>query len=179
MPEEGTGKTTSAGTEKTPPAEGTSGTQTGQKTEESNNNTKAFTQEDVDRLVGKARREEKAKYDKQAQDASKSELEKATNRITELETQIRMRDARDSVVEALSKAGCNNAAAAYRLVSDQIEFDKQGKPENLRELIAEAKALAPQLFGAAGGKSDGGAGGQSGTGGRSMNDLIRQAAGRL
>jgi hypothetical protein len=58
--------------------------------------------------------------------------------------------------------------------------DKEGKPENLRDLLAEVKSLAPEFFPddkKPPGSADGGKQGEANTA-TNMNDLIRRAAGR-
>ena len=67
------------------------------------NKSKTFTQYDLDRLLAKTRREEKAKYEKQLEDANKSELELKNARIAELEAKEAQRATKDEVVTYLKR----------------------------------------------------------------------------
>jgi len=138
---------------------------------------KTFTQEELDRLVGKARREAKAQYEKQIGDAKLNEDERAKAHITELESQLRQRDARDAVIEQATKAGTTNASAVWKLIKDDLEFDANGQIKNLKEALAEAKSVVPQLFPQRPGSANAGDGGDAKPG-ATMNDMIRRAAGR-
>lgn len=177
MPEE----TTSAGTVKTT-AEGNESTATATATQAGKTETaetpKTFTQDDIDRLIGRTKKELKAEYEKQISQAKLSEEERAKAENDTLRKQLRERDAKDAVVTAAQKAGATaNPQAVYRLIKDDLEFDKDGKVTNLEEALAEAKSIAPELFKAVRGTANGGEGNE-GRAGNSMNSIIRRAAGR-
>lgn len=91
--------------------------------------------------------------------------------------QIRSTAVQTSVREAAEAAGARNAKAVWKMVKDDIVVDgEKGDIKNLAEVLAAARAEAPEMFGAGGGKSDAGSkGGSPAT--VSMTDLIRQRAG--
>lgn len=116
---------------------------------------KTFTQDDLDRLLAKTRREEKAKYEKDLENAKKSELERAQAEANELRTRLAERESKDEVTALLSKNGCTRPEAAYRLIQSSITRGKDGEIEDVKALLAEAKELAPEFF--PGGKTPGSA----------------------
>jgi hypothetical protein len=143
---------------------------------------KTFTQADLEKYAAHrsdaVRREEKRKYEQQLKDAQLSEAERATKRIQELEQEIRLRDARETIADAARKANSSNGGAVYKLVRDMLEFDdKTGQVSNLRDVIDYARETAPELFPKRPGSGNGGDG-QAGSFSRNMNDLIRRSAGR-
>jgi len=142
---------------------------------------KTFTQEDLDRLLAKTRREEKAKYEKELANAKKTELERAQAELAEMKAWRAERETKDEVISYLRDKGkCTRPEAAYLLIKSSIQRDKEGKPDNLRDLLAEVKSLAPEFFPdekKPPGSADGGKQGEAQTA-TSMNDLIRRAAGR-
>lgn len=183
MPEEATAEqTTSDATDKNTGSaaqskEEPSGTQAG--TTESSKE-KTFTQADVDRLIGKAKKEQKADFEKKLSQAEQTETERLKAEKAELEIKLRSRDAEDAIATAATKAGAVNAKAVVRLAhAIGLEFDKDGKLANLKDLIVEAKETAPELFPTRTGPANG-ADGNNGAAsvGQSMNDVIRRMAGR-
>lgn len=145
--------------------------------------TKVHTPEEVSRIVarevGKAEKKWKEAADKAQADATKTETERLQGRISELETQIRDRDTKDTVVAALQgrKFAAKNPQAVYRLVKDELDVDKDGKIKNLDEALTQAKADYPELFGL---KPSGSANGGEGSTQASkfdMNSELRRAAG--
>lgn len=119
------------------------------------------------------------------QNSGKSEAEKLAARLKALEDDnaaksaaIRERDARDAIRDAATKAGASNADVIYRAVKGDVEYAADGTATNVDTLVKDLKELAPQLFRAATGKADAGAG----NGGRpknfDMNAQIRAMAGR-
>ncbi len=119
-----------------------------------------------------------------AEDKDKSELQRTVERaekaerdaeehrreLTAVRTERRIRDAAEA-------AGGRNLRAIYRLVKDDAETDDDGGIANLDALIAQAKKDTPEFFRPSVGKADGGANGPTAPG-DTMNDRIRQAAGR-
>jgi hypothetical protein len=141
---------------------------------------KTFTQAEFDAYAERTRKELKKDFEKQLKDAELSEAERTAKRVQELEKEIRLRDAKETVAEAARKAGAANTAAVYKLTYSMLEFDDAGKVSNLRDVIDAAKADAPELFPKRPGSGNGGSGneGSSGSFSRNMNDLIRRSAGR-
>ena len=143
---------------------------------------KTFTQDDLDRLLAKTRREEKTKYEKELENAQKSEVERLKADLAERDAKLAERETKDEVTSFLQKNGCKRPEAAFLLVKSSISRGKDGKIENLKEVIAEAKELAPEFFDdtkARPGGADAGAKQDGGTKsvGQAFNDAIRQAAG--
>jgi hypothetical protein len=156
-----------------------SGTQPG--TAEAAKSKTSFTPEqqaEIDRVVGKARREEQKKLEKKIQEADLTEAEKLKRENAELQLKIRSRDAEDAIAAGCGK-DCTNPKAAVKLAQAiGLEFDDKGKLVNLKDLIAEVKDIAPELFQKRPGRSDSADGVSSSPLGQSMNDVIRRAAGR-
>ena len=143
---------------------------------------KSFTQDDLDRLLAKTRREEKAKYEKDLENANKSELERLKADLAEKDAKLAERDTKDEVTSFLQKSGCKRPEAAFLLVKGSISRGRDGKIEDLKALLAEAKQLAPEFFDdskARPGGADAGAkeGGGTKSVGQAFNDAIRSAAG--
>lgn len=108
---------------------------------------KTFTQDEVNRLLAKDRREFEKKVRDAEEKAKLSEQERLQKEADDLRSQIKERDARDAVQSDAAKLGSSNPAAVYKLVKDDLEFDDKGQIKNLNEVLAEAKDLYPQLFG--------------------------------
>ncbi len=143
---------------------------------------KTFTQDDLDRLLAKTRREEKAKYEKELENANKSELERLKADLAERDAKLAERETKDEVTSFLQKSGCKRPEAAFLLVKSSISRGKDGKIEDLKGLLAEAKQLAPEFFDdtkTRPGSADAGSKGEGGTKsvGQKFNDAIREAAG--
>lgn len=127
--------------------------------------------------TSKAIKTTKAKKDGEAEDSE--ELVKERQRREQLEEKLRIRDAQDSVVAAAKAAGFKSPEKIYRLVKDDLTFDNDGKPDNVKDLITLAKRdYAEELEKKGNGSADGGAGSRSDTANGNMNDFIRRAAGR-
>ena len=108
------------------------------------------------------------------ENAGKSELQKLTDRLTALETDKGRleaeREERDRTIQELrtrrdfdpvatkAKAVDNEAVWAV-LPLDQVEYDSDGKPKNLEQLVEKLKERHPRLFesGKPAGSADGGA----------------------
>ena len=107
---------------------------------------KTFTQDDLDRLLAKTRREEKTKYEKDLDNAKKSEVERLTAEAADLKAKLAERESKDEVTAFLTKNGCTRPEAAYRLIQSNLQRGKDGQLEDLKGLLAEAKQLAPEFF---------------------------------
>jgi hypothetical protein len=130
----------------------------------------------------KAERELKALNTRLAEleNAGKSEDEKqsaalkaAEDRATALEARIRDTNARSAVTDAATKANAVSTKAVYALIRDDIEFDDDGEPTNIADLIKAAKADEPSLFRASAGSGDGGKGGTPDK--ANLSQLVRAA----
>lgn len=149
---------------------------------------KKFTQADVDRIVkDRLQRDVKKELQKELKKLSGEQegqpsVEELKGRAESAETELRRYRARDQVDAYVSDKRNNltvrNVRALMRLVEHDFEYDDEGEVTNLKELVAQAKAEAPELFGTAAGSADGGAGAQNGSGALDMNSHIRQMAGR-
>lgn len=118
--------------------------------------------------------------------SGKTESEKIAARLKALEDDnaaksqaIRERDARDAVRSEARKLGASDASldAIYRMVKGDVAFDDDGKPNNLKDILDDAKQIAPQLFRATNRPGDGGHGNRTTKPAEGMNELIRRAAG--
>ena len=131
---------------------------------------KVFTQEDVNRLIAKERKETERKAKMSEDERLKSDLEDARK-------QLRERDTKDAVQTEASKLGAKNTGLIYKAVKDDLTFDKDGKPENLKDVLTQAKKDFPELFGSnSNGSADGGMG-KTPTPNNSLDNQIRQALG--
>lgn len=132
--------------------------------------TKTFTQEDVNRLIAKERKDVERKAKLSEDERLKADLDDARN-------QLRTRDTKDAVLEAAAKLGARNTNLIYKAVKDDLTFDKDGKPENLKDVLAQAKKDFPELFGDSAhvGSADAGSGRAQTNGSKvTMNDWLRQ-----
>ena len=143
---------------------------------------KSFSQDDLDRLLAKTRREEKAKYEKELDNATKSEVERLKADLADRDAKLSERETKDEVTSFLQKSGCRRPEAAFLLVKSSISRGRDGKIEDIKALLAEAKQLAPEFFDDSKtrpGSADAGPKGDGGTKsvGQAFNDAIRNAAG--
>lgn len=135
---------------------------------------KTFTEDDLRAAEERGRKAARDEAKKKEDEGKLSDAEREKRRADDAESKLREREARDQLEGAVKDAGASNPAKVYRLIKDELEFDDNGKPTNLKELVARAKREFPDEFGTKRptGSADGGAGRSSGTG-RTMNDLIR------
>lgn len=91
----------------------------------------------------------------------------------ELEQRYRSAVASSAVRDAASAAGAISPKAVYAMIRDDVEFDDNGEPTNIADLIAQAQQDEPQLFRASGGSGDGGRGG-NGHQPADINAFLRQ-----
>lgn len=123
---------------------------------------KTFTKSELDAANAKAVADalKKAEAEKDL-----SDLEKANNRLKELEEQIRLRDAKESGLDALKAAGARSPELMWEVLRGRLEFDDKGNAKNLDALVASFKTTYAEQFGIEkpGETIDGGAG-QPGTG---------------
>jgi hypothetical protein len=121
---------------------------------------KTFTKAEVDAAAARAVADAIAKADAEK---DLSDLEKAQSRIKELEEANRTRDAKDTVVEALKKAGSKSPELLWKAMKSDLEFDDKGNLKNLDALVASSKTDFADQFGEPkpDGTIEGGAGQQS------------------
>lgn len=113
---------------------------------------------------------------KEREDADLSETDKLKKRAEEAEARVtasQVRIAKAEVKAAAAAAKIVDPEAAYKLVRDDITFDKDGEPENVDALIADLVKKSPYLLGAGDG---GGGSAMNGARGKSMS---REAAAEL
>ena len=155
-----------------------------------------YTQADVDRLIGerlnregiKDLKKKAAEYDK-FQEANKTEAEKVAARLKDLESKeatltnrertIAVRDGLAAAATAEKLALNVSTATVIRLLDlDAVDFDASGNPTNLGPLLKQLAKDEPKMFEQQRrtGSADGGTGGGSAP--LTMNELIRQRAGR-
>ncbi|MEK6281868.1 MAG: hypothetical protein AABN95_16060 [Acidobacteriota bacterium] len=146
--------------------------------------TKLLAPEEVSRIVAreisKAEKKFKDAADKAQVDATKTETERLTGEISELKAQIRERDTRDAVLKAVQdkKFAARNPQAVYRLIKDELDITDTGKIKNLDEVLTQAKADYPELFGQKPSGSANGGEGANQTPAFDMNTQLRRMAGR-
>lgn len=117
--------------------------------------------------------------------ANLSETEKTAKRLKELEEQVQTKDRELMAVRTQATVGTVaarlnfvNPNLAHRLIDPSaITYDESGKALNVEALLKDLVKSDPYLVSRR--SSDAGAGtGQTNNGGQTMNDLLRQAAGR-
>lgn len=106
-----------------------------------------------------------------------AKLQAAEERASALEQQLRAVNARQVVQTAAGKANALDPAAIARMALDDLDFDDDGEPTNVREVLAQLRQDHPRLFQAAPGDAEGGRRGDAGAN-QDMNALIRRAMGR-
>lgn len=122
------------------------------------------------------------KKDKGDNEDDDAEADRLRKRADDAEEELRKRDARDALEDALSQAGFEKPRKMFRLLKDDLTFDEKGRPDNIKDLIALAKRdyaeeLKPDADPKkAKGSVDAGAKGGVAKGG-DMNDFIRRSAG--
>lgn len=119
------------------------------------------------------------------EDADKTESQKATERIAELEREnadlvARAQESvvRMAVLDAASRLGFRSPELAFRALDRSgIEFKEDGSPRNVEKLLRELLEREPYLGKPAGAPDfGGGPRGQTPAGGSDMNTLLRAAA---
>lgn len=108
---------------------------------------KTYTQAELDRELAKAKTaSEKAAADAAAK-AKLTEDERKDAEISDMRTQLRMRDAKDDVIAALEKAGTKATGLMWNAIKGDLEFDDKGKLTNLDSLVKDLQADYPDQFG--------------------------------
>ena len=117
------------------------------------------------------------------EDATKTESERLTgerdrfkSEVDQLRDELRNLRSESAFLEAAREARARAPKTLYRAFRDQLEYDKQGNPTNIADVIAAAKDDEPDLFHAATGTSDAGRKGDGDGTVKDINALIRQMA---
>lgn len=106
-------------------------------------------------------------------ESGEASLEEAIKRAEAAEGRLREANARMAITDAAVKAGAVNAKALLRYVMSDVDFDDQGNPVGIDDLIESARADVPELF-APGRKSSGDGGkGAPVTGQKDINSAFR------
>lgn len=100
-------------------------------------------------------------------------LEAQEETIEGLRKENRMKDAAIEVRRAAEAAGASNTDRIYKIIRHDIEFDDDGEPDNIADLIAEVKTDYPELFKKKNRAADMGGGSGSGKKGGASGDWIR------
>jgi hypothetical protein len=139
-----------------------------------------FSQADLDRLIAKAKRDEKARLEKQVSDAQLSETERLKAELEARKAEVRSLKTEGALNAAIKAAGGDDPEVIQAWIQSKltVEFDDDDKISNLKELLSEARERIPSRFPRRPGSANGGDGKPSGIG-ADMNSLIRRAAGRL
>lgn len=132
------------------------------------------TQAELDAIIDKRLK----RAAKEAKDnAELTETERLKKENADLKRSTAERDARDAFITKCPGVEYAKASRLFSMYKSEIEFDDNGKPSNLADVIKTAGAEWPDLFGTPKpkGKADAGAGngGDSGGSASSMNALLR------
>ena len=139
-----------------------------------------FTQADLDKLAAKIRREEKAKLEKQVNDAQLTEHERLKAENERVKAELRSHKTKETLSQAIKAAGGDDPEVISAWIRSElaVEFSEDDKISNLKDLISEARDRIPSQFPKRPGSANGGDGKPAGIG-QDMNSLIRRAAGRI
>lgn len=138
---------------------------------------KFYTQDEIDKLISKRL----SRATKDAEDKAQLSKEQLLERERDdAVTRLRKADARDAFI---TKSGIDygKASRLFRMYESELEFDDDGKPENISDVLKTAKAEWPELFKKgkdSQGDADLGGGQGDGKPAVSMNDAIRSLARR-
>lgn len=130
-------------------------------------------------MIAKAVKEAEKKAAAAEAKAKLGETERLAKELEEMRDEVRMRDARDAIGEALRAAGARNPQLLFAAVRDQLEFDDAGKLKDLDALVTDLKATYPEQFGkeetkpVPPGSIDGGAGGRDKPAGLTAAELAK------
>jgi hypothetical protein len=118
---------------------------------------------------------------KEGDSSTKPTVEQLSKRAEDAEQRLRVFEARDQLETFISDKRNNvqvrNVRGLFKYIKDDLEFDDEGNVTNFREVLAQAKNEASELFGQTVRSIDAGAGARQ-NGAADMNSLIRHAAGR-
>jgi hypothetical protein len=124
----------------------------------------------IKREAAKAATKAKADLQKQIDDQKAREtgnFEKLLNEAKadneKLAGELRQTRARTTVYDLAVKANAVTPEGVWRYIKDDIDYDDDGKPKNVGELLRALQTEAPKLFGTGnppGGGGDGGRGGK-------------------
>lgn len=110
---------------------------------ESNVKEQTFTKAEVETFVKAALDQERQKWEAEK---DLSELERLRKQNEDLQGLIRLRDAKEKIVEMLRAAGNKSPELAFAVLKSDLKFDKNGKVENAEDLLESFKAAYPEQF---------------------------------
>lgn len=120
---------------------------------------KTFTQDDINRLLAKEKRDWEKKVKDAEEKAKLSDDERTKAELADTKAQLAERDRRDSAMDQAKTAGVKNPKLFYSAYGSELETDAKGNITNFADILGQAKAESPELFvTAAGGSADGGEG---------------------
>lgn len=105
---------------------------------------KTFTKAEMDAAIKKQLDDAQKKWEAEK---DLSELERLKKQNAELQESMRMRDAKEEVVAALTASGANSPALAFEAIKQALKFDDGGKLVNSKDLIEQLKTSYPEQFG--------------------------------
>jgi hypothetical protein len=120
---------------------------------------------------------EAARANESAEQKAERERQERDQRLERLEQENRDLKVGTVVRDQAGKANALNPTAVYALIKDRVTVDDDGKPTNVDALLTELKRTDAYLFRRTTADAGAGTGTESGPG-QTMNDQIRQAAGR-
>lgn len=114
--------------------------------------------------------------------ARAGEIAKAAMAETEeLKKTLRMRDAREEITTALTKAGAKSPGLLFDSAKDSLQFDADGKAVNAAALVEQLKTSFPEQFGVErpSASIDGGAGATGASAYLTKEKLARMTPGEI
>lgn len=130
---------------------------------------KTYTKAELEAEKKKAAEEARKKFEAEK---DLSELERLQKENEELRAANQLRDAKDSVVDALTKAGARSPELLWKAMKSDLEFDDKGWLKNLDALVTSAKSDFADQFGEPkpDGTIEGGAGQQTKDTGKGLTE---------
>lgn len=105
---------------------------------------RTYSKAEQDAAIAKAVADAKKKFE---EEKDLSELERLQKENEDLRSANRLREAKDAVVEALSKAGARSPELLYKSIKGDLEFDDKGGLKNLETLVTGLKSDYEDMFG--------------------------------
>lgn len=105
---------------------------------------RTYSKAEQDAAVAKAVAEAKKKFE---DEKDLSELERLQKENDDLRSANRLRDAKDAVITALSKAGAKAPELLFRSIAGELEFDDKGGLKNVDALVTGLKTDYADQFG--------------------------------
>ena len=82
-----------------------------------------------------------------AEPSETAEVERLRSENEELRQAVRMREARDMVIESLKNAGARSPQLLFEAAHRDLQFNDDGSPANASQIVERLKQQFPEQFG--------------------------------